>query len=432
MNQTLEVLEVEAEEIPLEKKIENALVKENVTDKVIASLKEKYGSLRLKSIDDKESYLEIKDGIKHIRKVEIIGEKIFKSLREDAIKTQKYCLSKEKEFLSKTGEFKNPLDGEAKKFEDEVERKEIYEKKKREAAFQQRQSTLIKYGAHYNNGSFELNHISYEIDNIRESDQEIWESIILPKYKSEFEKLEAIKVAQEKEREAESLKLKQEQNELIRQREEMDKQRRELADAQAAIQKMRDDSEREKRLADQKKEDEEKEKRNKVVEARIKRLYSINISKSPYIDKSYSFVDDGINYSEQLISNKISIPGDLFSLSDTEWDNLFESLTGLFESKKKEVEAKRLSDAEEQKKKDIEAALQKERDRIAEEKRLSDIRAEQERLKKEDALAQANDKTKWNEFLNQVWALKFPEMKSGIYKRKVTISKEKIEEINLL
>jgi hypothetical protein len=41
-------------------------------------------------------------------------------------------------------------------------------------------------------------------------------------------------------------------------------------------------------------------------------------------------------------------------------------------------------------------------------------------------------KAKWNDFLNQLWALKLSDMKSPVYRKKAAIAKEKIEEINLL
>ena len=433
MNQTMDVQEVETEEITfeseLQQKISKELVKRNVTDAVISKLKGEFAGLTLKSPTDKESYLQLKESRLIVRKVEILGEKAFKKLKEYPNQVRNYILDKEKEFANKFSVIYPNLDEGIKTFEDEVERKENEEKELKEKAFQHRQGTLIKYGAQYNNGSFELNHISYEIGNIKDADEEIWESIIIPKYKAEFEKVQAEIVRQEEERKAAALKLKEEQDELNRQREEMDKQRKELADQQAAMQKLKDDSEREQRLSDQKMLDEENEKRNKVVQARINRLYSINILKSPYIDKSYSFVDDEINYSEQLISNKISIPADLFSLYDSEWDNLVEELSGHFQKKKKEVIEKRIADTEAQRQIDIELALQTERERVAEQKRLSDIKEAKQKQIKEEELSQGRDKRKWEEFLRQLNEVEFMEMNSTIYKRKVAIAKEKISEI---
>jgi hypothetical protein len=53
----IEVLTPEViSELSLEKVIDNTLVKHNVTEVVINQLKEKYGELRLRDINDKESY----------------------------------------------------------------------------------------------------------------------------------------------------------------------------------------------------------------------------------------------------------------------------------------------------------------------------------------------------------------------------------------
>ena len=409
MSNKLEVLDIEAEEIPLEQKIENALIKENVTEKVINALKEKYGSLRLKSLDDKEAYLDIKEGVKNIRKVEIIAEKIFKSLREDAIKTQRYCLSKEKEFLSKTSSFKSALDEELKKFEDEVERKSNEEKELKEAAYMQRQSILIKYGAAYNNGSFELNHISYEVDNIRESDNEIWEEIILPKYKSEFEKVEAIRVAQEKERESVALKLKQEQDELKRQQEE-------LRQGQLALQKKQQDAER----LEQQRIDNEKilqrEKETSLLNSRLKQLSGI----------TWNGVLPFYHYGSTIITTQEK----LLLMDESEFETLRDKHNSQVAKDKEVAEEKRIADAEKQRQADIESALQKERDRVAEEKMLLDLKDSQEKQRQEEEMAKASDKEKWNMWIGVVKEILPPTtMRSNIYKSKVAIAKEKISEI---
>src|SRR5215831_6530306 len=84
-----------------ESEINNALIKENVTDRVIASLKAQYEGLKLKSIDDKEGYLEIKEARNNVRKIGILAEKVCKKGREEALRTQKLWIAKEKEVLGK-------------------------------------------------------------------------------------------------------------------------------------------------------------------------------------------------------------------------------------------------------------------------------------------------------------------------------------------
>ena len=199
-----EVMEVDAEEMlpesSLDKQIENALVKENITDKVIRQLKETFGGMTLKSIDDKESYLEIKKGRLEVRRIGILVEKVCKKGREDAVAIQKKWLNKEKEVLGKISEVQDPLDAEIKKFDDEVERKENEERVRREHIFISRSATLLKYGAEYRNGSSDLAEISYEVELLRQADEEVWSEVILPKYKRVYEQKEAARVMEETKR----------------------------------------------------------------------------------------------------------------------------------------------------------------------------------------------------------------------------------------
>ena len=436
----LEVLELEAEEIPLEQKIENSLIKANVTNAVIKKLEERYSGMKLKSVDDKENYLQIKEAKKNVRAVGIIIEKTCKAGREDAIKTQKLWLAKEKELLGKIEKVQLPLELEIKKFDDEVARKENEEKERREKVFQERQAVLIKYGAQYNNGSFELNHISYEIENIKQADEDIWQSIILPKYYAEFEKVEADKVRIEKEREAAALKLKEEQEELLRQRAEMEKERQELIEQAAEMKRMKDDAEREKR---------------REVEERIsKRCNQLSVLGMKYDGRYDAYVFEGIN-----VDNKTEIS----LLTESEWESLLESVTLVINERKKDIEEVR----EKQERQRIAgkarfsslseigvinesevnlgcmsdddwntmwSAYKSRYDKEQHEKWLADmkLKEELEEQKKAEELAQAGDKVKWADVLRQIKELSIPEMKSPAYRKKVAILKEKISEIQEL
>jgi hypothetical protein len=398
MKQNQDVLEVEVEEISFEGELQNKitkeLVKRNVTDAVISKLKDEFSGLKLKSPTDKESYLQLKEGRLTVRKVEILGEKAFKKLKEYPNQVRNFILDKEKEFANKFSVIYPNLDEGIKTFEDEQERIEQQERQKKEAAFQNRQATLIKYGAQYNNGSFELNHISYEVDNIRECDEEVWNDIVLPKYKGEFEKVQAEIVRQENERQAAVLKLKEEQDALNKEREEMNKQRQELAQAQAAMQKLKDDAANEQRKIDQANSD------RLIKESRER----INVDNKTEINL---FNEDG-------------------------WTTLINKITPIIEERKKAIEKHEKEEAENKRQQDIESALQEERDRVAKEKADNEIKAAQEKKRKQDELDASSDKSKWEAIFSSISMLSIHEMKSSIYKRKVYILKEKIEEIKAL
>lgn len=386
-----EVIEVEAEEInPLEKVIETTLVKHNVTEAVIATLKEKYGGLKLRFIDDKENYLIIKESRGIVRKVGILAERLCEEGRADAVKVQRLWIAKQKEVLSKIAEVQDPLDAEIKTFDDEVKRKEDSEKKRKEEIFVNRQSTLLKYGARFSNGSFVLNHIEYESINIQEADEEVWDKIIMPKYRAQFEEVEAARVAEENKRREDAEKLKKEQEDFKKQQDDFRKQQQEFENQKR-------EAERLQREEQQRKENEERQKRNELQISR----FNILIQYKP----TGADVD--------MTS--------LASLSEERFIEISEALKVKF----KKSEEERITLLQEQ-------AAQKEREKIAEDNRLAEIKKQQELDQQKEEAAKASDKEKWELFLHELSAINLPEFKSKVFKNKLAIAKEKMSEIESL
>lgn len=325
----IEVLTPEViNELPLEKVIDNTLVKHNVTDAVINQLKEKYGELRLRDINDKESYLEIKQARKDVRQIGIITEKLCKQGREDAIRQQKLWLAKEKEILDKISKVQEPLDREIKKFDDEVERKEKEQQRLKEEAYMQRQSTLLKMGAVYTEGCFVLDDVSFEMPLIKESDNDIWEVTILSKYKAAYEKKEAALVEQERIKKEQEEKLKKERAEFEEQQRLFKEQQETFRKQQEALQRQKDEEER------------------------------------------------------QILKEKIE--------------------------------------------------KQKEEERLWRELREAEQKKQQEEQKKQEELLKAGDKVKYDDILRQLSAVTLHDMRSPYYRTKVSIIREKMEEIKEL
>ena len=349
MNQTQEVME-----LSLEKVIETKLVQNNVTEQVLAALKAKYGGLKLKALDDKESYLEIKAAARECAKVRTLTVKICKEGREEAVKTQKLWIAKEKEIVSEVDTVESPLDAEAALYENEIKRKEQEEIKRQEEAYINRQATLTKMGAVYQGGSFVLGEASFEADLVKGMDDEIWSNDVVPKFQAEFEKIEAVRIAAEKEKaekeaafKAEQDKMRQEQEDFRLQQEEFNRQQAEAA-----------------RIEREKAQAELAEKQRVEREAEFERM-------------------------------KIAAA--------------------------EAAEAKRLADVEKAKQDAI----------LAEKKRQADAEEakRQEELRKQQELEAANDKTKWEDFIKQVKEVTTFEMRSGQYRKKMQIAKEKLEEI---
>lgn len=422
-----EVIEVDAVEDNLDNTITQELVKHNVTDMVIAGLKDKYGGLQLKDLEDKEGYLEIKVARKEVRQWGILTENLCKKGREDAIAIQRKWLAKEKEVLGKIAEVQDSLDAEMNKYEKEIERKELEAANRREEAYMKRQQQLLKYGATYEDGSFVLNHISYEATLVKESDDDIWNETILPKYLREYEKNEAERVAIEKKREEETLALKAQQEEMNRQRLEFEEQQRVFREQQEQLRQQQEQADKVKREAEERERTFKAQQEEKLWRGRLSELTDIGWNGKYAFDKS----DDStalLTY-EQLIS-----------LSDNEFNKVRDDYNGSVASRKeqqriegdrlaKELEEKREADRKEQIRVAEEQAAQREREKVLEEQRL----LEQKRLQQEEEnrikMEQASDKMKWDHFLVSIKDIKYPDMKNATYKGKIEESKKLLVKI---
>jgi len=344
----------EIQELSLEKVIDSKLIQANVTDQILNALKEKYGGMKLKALDDKESYLELKVAARDCAKVRTLAVKVCKEGREEAVRTQKLWIATEKKVVGRVAEVEEPLDTQIALYDAEVARLVEEEKKRQEEAYINRQATLTKMGARYENGSFVLGEASFESELIKGSSIDVWEEAIIPKFQVEFEKIESVRIAEEKE--------KKEREEVIKAEQEMLRKEQETFRLQ-----------------------QEQFKKEQDEAARIERekLHAENAEKLR---------------KEREIE--------------------FEKMKALAAE---QAEAKRLSD--------IEAAIQKEKERQVEDQRQLEIKRHQEEARKAEELAQSSDKVKWKDFIAKVEAIETFDMRSGQYRRKMQVAKEKIEEI---
>lgn len=400
MQDTLEV-----QEVSLEKVIETKLVQANVTDQVLNALKKKYGGLKLASIDDKQGYLIIKDARKEVRKVGVLTEKLCKQGREDAIAIQKKWLAKEKEILGKIALVQNPLDAEIDRFDNEVARKEQEEINRKEQAYMQRQTTLLKMEAKWVENSFVLGNVSYEINNIRDAEDEVWEETILPKYQREFEKIEFVRAELEKEKAADIEKLRIEKEKFELEQSEFRKQQESFRLQQKQLQDQQDEANRVEREKQQELQNKERERISKIQKERFELLYPFN------------------KYGQMVDMNT------LWELSETDFDavlkNKSEAYSVFAKEQEKAMEEKRLADIEQAK----QDAIRQEQERIAEQNRLDNIKRQQEEQQRQEEAAKASDKDKWAALVQVILAVNIPEFKSGVYKRKASILIEKMREI---
>lgn len=378
---------MEVQEISLDKAIETKLIQGNVTDAILAELKEKYGSMKLASLDDKESYLELKDAAKVCAKVRSLTVSICKKGRERAVAEQKKWVAKEKEIVAEIATVEDPLDAEIKQFDDEVDRKIAEEKKRKENEFINRQATLTKMGAQYIDGSFVLGEASFEMELVKGASQDVWDEAVIPKFEAEFAKIEAVKI-EEKRREKEYA------DAMKKQQEELAQKQHEFQEQQATFARQQEENAR---IERDKAEAEQREKVKAKTELQNSRLQKI-IPFNPYSK------DVPINV--------------LWSLTESDFDTLYSNLKSLHEKEQYEKQAQ------------IEAqAAQRERERIEAEQRQAEEKRQQEDARKAEELAKASDKVKYAALIQKIQAISVPDMRSGQYRNKVSIIREKLEEI---
>lgn len=284
--------------LQLEPKISKELIKENITEKVIEHLRLNYGNLKLKSLEDKETYIEIKNAKKVVAKVRTTATKVCKAGREEAIREQKLWIEAEKKVIGKIKEVEDVLDAEIEKFETEEARKEAEEKERKESAYINRQAELTKMGATYSNGSFVLGDVSFEATLIKDADEDIYAETILPKYKEVYEVLEAERI--EKERVA-----SEKAAELKRQQEELEQKQREFEQKQAEF----------------KRQQEELEQRQKLIQHRSTVLSSLGMI---FNGNEYFFEDVNVHNTE------------IVTLDESKWVELIQKITPLINEKKAE------------------------------------------------------------------------------------------------
>lgn len=437
--------------VPVEEQITQELVKANVTEALIANLKEKYLPLKINGIDDKETYLQVKDARKECKSLRVMAEKICKKGREEAVAIQKAWVSKEKDVTGRIGEVEDHLEKQEKDYEAAVEADKQRRKRAQEEQLIMRQQSLSSMGVVYDNGNFTLGDVSFEMSVIKECDPEIWENDIKPKYEEEFRKVEVERIEQER--------IKQEKEaELKRQQEEMERRERELAEKEAALKAAQEEQERKQR---------EEEARKKIEEnARIEKLWRSRLELLRPI--GWNGQEAFARYDESVI---VVTYNQLITISDEEFNIILQEHKEKVSADEKKKEDKRLAEIEAQKEAerikilgtsrmevlkqynaDTQITIEKlgampdvdweiiragwqdayEKDQREKWEQEQEEKRKAEELKKQLEMEQAKDKEKWEDILAQINKLEIHEMRSGQYRKKAFILREKLDEIKSL
>jgi hypothetical protein len=115
----------------------------------------------------------------------------------------------------------------------------------------------------------------------------------------------------------------------------------------------------------------------------------------------------------------------IVDLSDDVFNEMVDVNNKAIEERKKQQEEKRLEEIETAR----QDGIRKEQARKVEEERLAEIDRKNKEAAKAEELAKASDKVKYADLIAKIEAIEFPEMRSGQYRKKVAVIREKIEEI---
>lgn len=408
---SIEVTTIEAEEIPIEQAVEKKFVSSLEQHEINKEmLEEKRNECLLLKLNgqDKEAYTLIRETRLNQKTNRVVIEKICKKGREDATKTQKAWIAVEKEYVSIVSAGEDYLQKLEDEYLQEQERIKLEAKRRQEEAFIIRQADLTKMGATYQDGSFVLNDVSYEAILIKESDDDVWETM-KAKFNEQYLINEENRLAAQKEKaEADAL--------LETQRQDQERKQKELEAREAAIkQKEQEEIERQQMLEMQRA-GELKAKQDAQNKSRLNQLAALGMKYN--VDKSSSFEDIVVSCHY------------LETATDAGWNETVEEITPLITQRKQDAEKKRIAEIEEQKRIAAEAAVKKEQERVAEANRKAEEKRLQDEAKKAEELLKATDKTKWQNFIAAINAIAIPDMKHPSYRQKIVDAKKFVAKIN--
>lgn len=226
----LEIVELPAE-VAEKVSFEIALVveKENVTEKAIADLKENLLPMQINGQEDKEGYLALRSARISVKNLRVAAKKAFAKGREEARLVVERWIGKEKEVVVALKEIEDTLEGREDAYEQERDRLVAERLQKIEQQGVERISHMLGFGAKMVGGNWMLGDIVYEVQLVKESDPEIYQTIF-DEFKAEDDKNKAEQRAEDLRKENERKELTRQQDELKQQQADMDRQKKEMRD----------------------------------------------------------------------------------------------------------------------------------------------------------------------------------------------------------
>lgn len=230
-----------------------AIATYNVTDAAIAEMKESYGKLTIKGLDDREGYKAVHEARMVVKNTRVGIEKTRKALGEEAREYLNKVNGEAKRIIGELEPVEAHLAAEEKKIDDEKERLKAEAERKEQEQLQGRVAKLVGLGCHFDGEKYVLGSNEATVTQIKQASDETFNNF-LNAVEADAKKIAEQKAAEEAARKAEEEKLAAERAELERLRKEQEEREAKIRAQQEEIERQKREAEAEKQRAAQEKE----------------------------------------------------------------------------------------------------------------------------------------------------------------------------------
>ena len=389
------------EEVTGFENIEQALVKQNVTQAVLTAMKEEFMILQVHGLDDKEGYKLVDEKRKLCKKTRVLAKEICEKGRAHAIAEQKAWINKQKEVVDQITEVEEYLESQLKAVDDEKKRIKEEQDRIEQTRIQNRTVRLLELGMKLIGDNYVLNGHVINTLHVRIYDDFTWAGVLAPVI-TEAEEIQAAKDAEEAE-------FKRIQEEQAAERKKLDEER---AAFEAAQKKAKEEEDaRLAKIAADKAALEEQENNLKLLKlkARTGVLYGLGMA---FDGTNFVFGAGAVGVLKESLTD----------LSDIEFEALVAGITPKINACKAQIEKERLAEIEAEKAKAVaeaEAKIKAEAEVKAREearrKNEEEIARQMEEAAAIKAAALKPDEEKLGAFLHTLQNLPVPEFTSPPY-----------------
>lgn len=389
-----EVLEAEVipDNVPVPQLVENAIQGElkrfDPFEKRISELKE-YSKLTITGQEDREGYAAVKDAIAVLRGIRTGTAKDKAIIKKPFWDACAAIEAKAKWIVNEVSAIEDPLQHAKDFYDTEKDRLKQERIEFENRRYAKRIQIVTKLGAELQlDGYVSGDYICTE-NNMRNSDNDLFDTIILPKFQAIWDEKEKTRIQAEKDQEEARIAFQKQQDDFKKQQEELKRQQDEFEESQKKVEKI------------------EKDKKESKIRDREAQLKSMGFE--------YQFPSGNYIFGDE---ESITVHPPMFEVNDTDWDEFVISSEHNIKRIKAIVDEKKAAVKKVEDEKIATKAIeeQKEKDRLIE-------------LERQEKLNASADTEKWADFINRLSAVKIPEFKSRQYKNMAIASELHLMEV---